>query len=330
MSQANVFMNQDNSPGPQEAAREQAAEWFARVQDGPLTPAEQARFDAWLNEDSLHRTEYDLLATLWQATDLLPRARLEALCREDPVATLPRRRFVQHALAAGVMAAAVGLGWFGWQYHALNYHEHLQTGLGERRQLELPDGSRLELNGRTHLDVRFSAGQRDVQLREGEVMFSVAHDSSRPFVVNAGKGKVTVTGTRFDVRRDGQQTLVAVEQGSVRVQGRSESLALLTAGLGAHIDEDGTVTSPYKVDPAAITAWRSGKLVFNDATLAQVAEEVSRYREQPLTVAASVAKLRLSSTFRIDDTDALLRALPSILPVTVTARADGSHEIMSK
>lgn len=330
MSQANVLMNQGLSPSPQEAAREQAAEWFARVQDAPLAPEQQRRFDDWLAQDALHRDEYELLGQLWQASDLLPRARLEALCVEDPVRSLPRRRFIQQALAASVLAAAVGLGWFGWQQHGLNYHEQLQTGLGERRQLDLPDGSHLEINGRTRLQVRFSAGQRDILLEQGEVMFSVAHDSSRPFVVAAGNGTVTVTGTRFDVRRDPAQTRVAVEQGSVRVEGQGTSKALLGAGQGSHIDAAGTVAAAYKVDAASLTAWRTGKLVFNDASLAAVAEEVSRYREQPLTVAPKIAGLRLSSSFRVDDTDALLRALPSILPVTVVAHADGSHEIISK
>lgn len=330
MSQANVFMNQGSSPGPHEAAREQAAEWFARVQDGPLSPAQQAAFDVWLAQDPLHRDEYALLGQLWRASDLLPRARLQALCAEDPVTVLPRRRFVRLAMAASVLAVAVGLGWFGWQRQGLDFHQQLQTGLGERRQVELPDGSHLDINGRTRLEVRFSAGQRDIRLEQGEVMFSVAHDSDRSFVVDAGNGTVTVTGTRFDVRRDPAQTRVAVEQGAVQVQGHGEAKALLSAGLGSHIDAAGAVAAPYKVDAAALTAWRSGKLVFNDATLAQVAEEVSRYREQPLTVAPKAAGLRLSSTFRVDDTNALLRALPSILPVTVVAHADGSHEIISK
>lgn len=330
MSQANVFMNQGASPGPHEAAREQAAEWFARVQDAPLSAGEQAGFDAWLAADPLHRDEYELLASLWRASDLLPRERLERLCREDPVRTLPRRRFLQQAIAASVVAAAVGLGWFGWQQHRLNYSARFETAFGERRQVELPDGSHLQINGRTRFEVRFSAGQRDIHLQQGEVMFSVAHDANRPFVVDAGNGTVTVTGTRFDVRRDPARTRVAVEQGSVRVQGQGGSKALLSAGLGSHIDAHGAVAAPYAVDATALTAWRAGKLVFNDASLAEVVEEVSRYRQQPLKVAPKAARLRLSSTFRVDDTDALLRALPSILPVTVVAHADGSQEIISK
>jgi transmembrane sensor len=75
-------------------------------------------------------------------------------------------------------------------------------------------------------------------------MFSVAHDSSRPFVVDTAQGRVTVTGTRFDVRLDPASTRVAVEQGSVRVQGKGASLAQLTAGQGSHIDTQGLVAAP--------------------------------------------------------------------------------------
>lgn len=331
MSQANVFMNQDACLCGDDAVRDQAARWFARTRDGVLAAEAQAQLDAWLAQHPQHQHEYDLLARLWGAADALPRTRLEALCQADPVRQLPRRRFIQQALAAGVAAAAVGLGWFGWQYHQLNYQGQLQTALGERRQLELPDGSQLELNGRTRVKVDFSAGQRRIELAAGEVMFSVAHDTARPFVVSTSNGSVTVTGTRFDVRLDPDRTRVAVEQGSVRVQGSGASQALLTAGLGSQIDAQGKVAEPYAVDAAALTAWRKGKLVFNDVPLSEVVEEVSRYRAQPLRVApGKAAALRLSSTFSSDDTDALLRALPSILPVVIKAHADGSSEIISK
>ncbi|MDF0730287.1 FecR family protein [Pseudomonas entomophila] len=311
--------------------REQAAEWFARVQDAPDDSALQAHLRQWLDRDPEHRREYDVLGQLWCVAGLVPRQRLEALCQPEPVHRLPRRRFLHQALAAGVAVVAVGLGWGGWQYQQLNHHEQLQTALGERRQVELPDGSRLELNSGTRLSVVFSAGQRQVRLEAGEAMFSVAHDSGRPFVVGTAQGSVTVTGTRFDVRQDAALTRVAVEQGSVRVEGRGGSLAQLTAGQGSHIDQKGQVAAPYAVNAASLTAWREGKLVFDNATLAEVVAEVSRYRAQPLRVApGKVAGLRLSSTFSTDDTDALLRALPSILPVAIKAHADGSSEIIAK
>lgn len=310
---------------------EQAAAWFARVQDAPHDTSVQAALQQWLAQQPRHREEYEHLLRLWRAVDLLPQQRLAALCEPDPVRQLPRRRVLRQALAAGVAVVALGLGWAGWQYQQLNHQELLRTALGERRQVELPDGSRLELNSATQLQVSFSSGSRHVRLNQGEAMFIVAHDSSRPFVVTTAQGDVTVTGTRFDVRQEPDSTRVAVEQGSVRVHGAGDSLAQLSAGQGSHIDPLGKVAPPYAIDANALTAWRQGKLVFDNAPLSEVVLEVSRYRAQPLRVApGKVASLRLSSTFGIDDPDALLRALPSILPVAIRHHADGSSEIVAK
>jgi len=310
---------------------EQAACWFARAQDAPHDKAVHAALQAWLAQHPSNRQEYERLAQLWRAADFIPRQHLEALCQPEPVRQLPRRRLLRQALAAGVAVVALGLGWTGWQYQQLNHQDTLSTALGERRQVELPDGSQLELNSATQVQVMFSAGQRHVRLGAGEAMFIVAHDSDRPFVVSTAQGDVSVTGTRFDVRQDPGSTRVAVEQGSVKVQGAAESLALLTAGQGSHIDAQGKVAAPYAIDANAVTAWRQGKLVFDNAPLSDVVAEVSRYRARPLHVASGkAAALRLSSTFSTDDPDALLRALPSILPVRVKTLADGSSEIVLK
>ncbi|MDT3312240.1 FecR family protein [Pseudomonas sp. rhizo66] len=317
----------------QTTVRDDAARWFVRLQEPAVSVDEQQRFDAWLNEHPQHRDEFQLLQGLWSAADLLPAPRLKAL-----VETAPRRRkrgpLLCYAVAASVLAVALGLGLFSGLNHPGGYRAEFVTALGERKHVALPDGSVIDLNSRSRLLVRFEQDRRLIELSEGEAMFSVAHDTSRPFVVEAGSGKVTVTGTRFDVRRDVTQTRVAVEQGTVNVQGRDapeSQFISLTAGLGTDVDAQGKVAAAYAVNPAQLTAWRSGKLVFNNASLSEVAAEVSRYREKPLTVAnPSVAGLRLTSVFNADNTDALLKALPSILPVAVRTLADGSQEIIAK
>lgn len=317
----------------QTTVRDEAARWFVRLQE-PAVDAEQYRnFEAWLNEHPQHRDEFQLLQGLWTAADLLPAPRLKALC-ETPPARRERRPLLRYAVAASLVAVALGLGLFSGLNHPAGYSAEFVTALGERRHVALPDGSVIDLNSRSRLQVRFEKDRRLIELTEGEAMFSVEHDTSRPFVVEAGSGKVTVTGTRFDVRRDVTQTRVAVEQGTVKVQGRhapDDQLINLTAGLGTHVDAHGVVAQAYAVNPAELTAWRSGKLVFNNASLSEVVEEVSRYRDKPLTVAnPAVASLRLTSVFKSDNTDALLKALPNILPVAVRTHADGSQEIISK
>lgn len=317
----------------QTTVRDDAARWFVRLQEPAIEADEQQRFDAWLNEHPQHRDEFQLLQGLWSAADLLSAPRLKALA-ETPPNRRQRRPLLRYAVAASVLAVALGLGLFSGLNHPSGYRAEFATALGERKHVALPDGSVIDLNSRSRLQVRFEQDRRLIELSEGEAMFSVAHDTSRPFVVEAGSGKVTVTGTRFDVRRDVAQTRVAVEQGTVKVQGRDaadDQFISLSAGLGTHVDAQGQVAAAYAVNPAELTAWRSGKLVFNNASLSEVAAEVSRYREKPLTVTnPAVASLRLTSVFTSDNTDALLKALPSILPVAVRTLADGSQEIIAK
>lgn len=311
----------------EEALREAAAFWFTRHRDGELDTDEAERFAAWLAASPEHEREYALLDYLWKAADLMPEPRLRALA-EAHAPRAGRRRNATRALAiAASLVVAAGAAWlwvplpFGAEQYA--------TVAGERRQVILADGTLVELNSRTRLEVRYRDQQRQVSLESGEAMFSVTHDPARPFVVDAGKGRVTVTGTRFDVRRDPAEVRVAVESGSVRVEGqRNAATRPLLAGDAVRIASDGSVGAIAPIDISAITAWRQGKLVFNDAPLADVVAEVSRYRAAPVRVAPAVAGLRLSSVFRADDTDALLGVLPRMLPVQVRALPDGSREII--
>ncbi|HEF4761232.1 TPA: FecR family protein [Pseudomonas putida] len=317
----------------QTTVRDEAARWFVRLQEPAVDVGVYRQFETWLDEHPQHRTEFDVLQGLWKAADRVPAARLRALCEEAPVRS-KRRPIMRYAVAASVLAVALGLGLFSGLNQPSPYSAEFSTGLGERRQVALPDGSTVDLDSRSRLQVRFEKHRRAIELTEGEAMFSVQHDTSRPFVVEAGSGKVTVTGTRFDVRRGSADTRVVVEQGTVKVQGRSaadDDFISLTAGLGTHVDAQGKVAAAYAVNPAEMTAWRTGKLVFNNASLADVAEQVSRYREKPLKVGnAVVGNLRLTSVFKSDNTDALLKALPNILPVAVRTLDDGSQEIISK
>ncbi len=312
-------------------ARDEAAQWFVRLQDGELSASERQRFEAWRNEHPDHPYEFDVLQGMWSATDLLPKARLQALC--DGPAERPKRQAVlRYAVAASVVAAALGLGLFSGLDHPEPYSAEFSTRVGEHRQVALPDGSVLDLNSRSVVAVHYEKDRRGVELKQGEAMFSVAHDTRRPFVVDAGAGQVTVTGTRFDVRRDDDQTRVMVEAGTVKVQGHSvDNVVTLTAGLGTQVDSKGRVAAAYDVNTEELTAWRNGKLVFNNASLSEVVREVSRYREQPLRVGTpAVGRLRLTSVFKSDDTDALLKALPHILPVALRTLPDGSQEIISR
>ena len=89
--------------------------------------------------------------------------------------------------------------------------------MGGREAVTLADGSRVTLNTRTRGRALVNEQERRFWLEEGEAYFEVAHDPARPFVVMAGKDRVTVLGTRFSVRYEDGRTEVTVLEGRVRL-----------------------------------------------------------------------------------------------------------------
>lgn len=345
-----------------ERIREEAARWFTRAHSGAFSDADRASRDAWLSADPMHRAEYAALDRVWQAAAAVPPARLRALTEPEIAGAGARagNRGASRSTAGRWIAVAcvclLGIGLGAMMLPSvMRSPEHvaqltpsgtppaqtqeIATRPGERRSVTLADGTVVELNTRTHIQVSFTAAQRNVTLLDGEAMFTVTHDASRPFVVDAGAGRITVTGTRFDVRRIEKRVAVAVESGSVKVEGvhaqpagaTEKTSALLTKGLGTTVRPDGTVASAHPVDLSTALAWRDGKLIFQNATLADVVREVTLYRQSPVIVANdTLGQLRITSVFSSDNTDELLAALPQFLPVRVQTLTDGTVKISSK
>lgn len=313
------------------AVRRAAAAWFARMADGEATDRDRACLDNWLREDPRHAYEYGALRAIWDAAGQMPSARLRALAdaplRPSPLSPA-RRRGLGLALASVVGGVSV-LAWLGRREEVVT----VATSLGERRQITLPDGSLADLDSGTRLEARFSQGRREIHLAGGEAVFDVRHDAARPFTVAAGLGTVTVTGTRFAVRRDVDRVRVVVITGAVRVAGHAAAhVVALAPGQAVSIDAQGTPGGVAAVDPQQALAWRAGQIVFRDTALADAAREVSRYRSAPIVLAgdAGLAGLRLTSVFRTDDPEVFLTALPHILPVRVRHQLDGVARIEAR
>lgn len=114
--------------------------------------------------------------------------------------------------------ASVGSAWWFWAQRGILY----ETALGEHRTVVLDDGSRVDLNTATHLTVHLSRDRRAVALETGEVLFEVAPDPARPFVVTAGALRIRDIGTRFDVDRRPERVTVAVLEGRVQIDAELE------------------------------------------------------------------------------------------------------------
>ena len=318
---------------PSNAAIEGAAiAWLTERDDG-FSPAREREFAQWLRTDPRHAATVARLEQTLGLLGELPAFRTQlnnAFDRAAPIVPFPpitppavvrsaRRR---PRVFAGIgLAAALALGSFlGW--HALRPPAtiHYTTTVAGYERARLDDGSTLELNAASAARVQFTAAERRVELTNGEAHFAVAHDTARPFIVNAGGIAVRAVGTAFNVRyTDAGAIEVTVTEGKVRVgqsgpaSSSAESAPLVSAGQRMVLPRHAPPPTVEQVDPAALRAalaWQSRLADFAEAPLADViARFNTRSRIQLFIADETLADRRIGGTFALDESEAFVRLL---------------------
>lgn len=314
------------SPPPietREKLAQTAARWFARSRSGAFSKADRQALQAWLDESAAHRQAYIEIIDLWNDAEGL-RASPEVLSMREAALrrypALARRRVPTMAAACAVLAcaAALGLGGYIVTLTSRPVVQMFQTGVGQTATIALIDGSRLTLDTDTTVSTAIGAHRRDIRLQRGRAFFKVAHDASRPFVVEAAGKTVTATGTAFEVTAEAKRFEVLLVEGHVRV---SQGVAKAGLGPGRTMSAD--------LDPGARLiateggkwilarsagvgdlAWMNGELVFDGKPLGEIAREMNRYSRRKIVMAdPAVASRTVYGAFMAGDVDQFAHAL---------------------
>lgn len=311
-----------------EAVADQAAEWLTLLMSGEAGDGDRQRWQQWRSAHPDHERAWlhieAVTSRLQQMVE--PRAAYQAL---SPYAgkdsgRVPGRRKALQLLWAGM---ALGAGTLAWRTETARQlvADH-RTATGERRTVELPDGSAITLNTASAIDVRFDAERRLVHLVRGEVLVVTAlarqgRVDARPFIVQTAQGRMRALGTRFAVRQwDDGRTSVAVLESAVEIAPERAAPQLLRAGQRAVFTRDAAELAAMAAD-GGDTAWTRGQIVADQMRLGDFLADLARYRPGLLRCDPAVADLRLSGVFPLQDTDAILRALPEVLAVQVRRRS---------
>lgn len=261
----------------QEQIWAEAFDWVVELDLAPDDPAIKAGFQAWLASGEAHAAIYADVAAVWRAAPhLLPSAshRPEpALVMPPPKRMLSRRQWLAGTAAASIAAVCVTA-------NLVDFEADHATGTGESKAVTLADGSRLQLDTNSAIRVDFAADQRQVTLLRGRAFFAVEKDAQRPFTVAVGEMRAIALDSRFDVRNDDTQAIVAVEEGHVAATFRGRELLAqpaLTGGDVLTVDLTTGAAHETKIAPATIAAWRDDRLIVDGWNVAEVLNELGRY-----------------------------------------------------
>ena len=301
---------------------QRAAEWMARLWSDDASAEDQAACARWRAEHPHHDLAWQRLHAFEGKLHSVPRdAARHALREPAPAAYLKRRRALKLLAVllpvGGLLYAARGTD--AWQVATAGHG----TATGEVRDIILPDGTRVMLASASAIDVRFSASERLLVLRAGEILVTTAHDpdpAQRPFRVQSRHGTVQALGTRFTLRQDEHTSRVAVFDGAVEIRlAHAPSRAVgVATGYGAIFSAD-IVQSAAPVSASA-AAWTKGVLVADNMRLDALVAELARYRPGLLRCDPAVASLQVNGVFSLRDTDRALHNLALALPVHIVAR----------
>jgi transmembrane sensor len=292
---------------------EAAATWYVQLNATPPSDSERQAWRAWLEESAAHAQAWARVEKLQRQLGVLP----HAVALPTLAGVRARRRAVLKTL--GLLLAAGATGWGALELEPLAARmAQYRTAKGQRRHLQLADGSQLDLNTDSAVDLRYSERVREIQLHHGEVLIQTAADpAGRPFIVHTSEGSVRALGTRFAVRSESGHTQVQVLEHAVELRPLQETNRVLRLESGQQAGFDRHQLDAPSALPAGSDAWAQGMLMAVDWRLDDLLKEIARYRSGVLQCSPAVANLRLSGAFRLDDSDTLLENLGTSLPVRV-------------
>ena len=308
---------------------EEAAAWVARLEGQAPAAEERARFDAWIAISPAHAAAYDEALRTWHdLAAMRGKEQYRALLgkptlRERIVNGVPGPRWF--AAAAGV-AAVAAFAWLAVSLGLLPFpHQPTQvaTAMAEVRETTLPDGTRVVLGAQSQLSFEVTANVRRATVVGGDAYFTVAHDSARPFTVSIDDVQVRVVGTQFEIRRRSGEVSVAVEEGTVDVARTNAAAVRLHRGEAVTAGEGAQLTV-HSVEPADIAAWRSGRLLYDNAELRDVVADANRYARSRIVIAdAQLEGLRVTTSFRTSQVEGMIETLQAVLPLVAERQAGG-------
>lgn len=308
-----VWRNNDDIRG------ERAAEWVVRLESGSLGDAEATTFDAWLSASQDNVAAFDAALSISQIFAANADQVAEGVSQRQRRVIRPamdRRYFVG---GAGIAAAAMVAVAVAPQLFPTPITTTYVTAKGEKRSVTLADGSRIDLNAGTRLTVTLARHARSLNLAEGQAVFDVTHDSDRPFTVAVGDRTVRVVGTQFDVRRRDGKLSVTVVRGAVEVRPQNGGIGKafrLRPGQRLDHTEGASKARVIAAAPAEVLAWRTGRLVYREQSLADVVADLNQQWATPISIVdPTLAATPVSGVLILDNQEAVIRRLALLVPI---------------
>jgi len=311
---------------PRHEILQQAAEWFAILNDDRANASAHTGFTQWLAQHPAHQEAWQQVEQISECfhhaqqhagAEVIEKTRQQAHHKR-----ISRRRIIQKTGLLSVLA------WLTWRYTPLaeytgDYRHTLladhATAKGSTREVALLDGGQLWLNTASAVNIDYQPSVRHIALLSGEILIQTARDTQqRPFVVSTNQGRLRALGTRFSVQQTREHTTLAVYRGAVEITTTRHKTATIEAGQQVVFTEH--TIAPVHLAERAREAWAQGLIVADNISLAQLMAQLQRYQYGYIGVDPSIATIKVMGVYPLNNLEQTLAMLEAALPIHINKR----------
>ncbi|WP_044415416.1 FecR family protein [Halarcobacter anaerophilus] len=318
--------------------KERAIYWLTCEKDG-LTSSQKLEFENWLKESTSHQKVYNRMKFIYQLPKSLSEENRQNLSQEVHK-KFSKSKLTLNAKYYYTSAAAIFLILFltlfkTYNSTVLQYEKNYITDIKNLSKQKLPDGSIISLDAKTNLNIEFYKNRREAFLTNGKVIFSIAKDKNRPFVISSDNIQIEVVGTKFEVINLDNKITINVQEGRVKTyhlnkNKKRENTIILTKADTITYTNKGEVNNYSKINPEKIAIWQDDLINFNQVTLKEAFIEFAKYTNNTFEFSSNEIKNYLvTGEFKSNQLDIFLNTIIKIYPIKIEKK-DKTIKIIKK
>lgn len=294
----------------------EAAQWIVELREEP-TKEQLDDFQIWLKSPK-NESAWAQIAALDQALQPLSEPALSQISANAirQSTNVSRRRFLLNfAAISGVgIATVLGIpsGMQQWRIHNAEFATR-----GGLKQHQLEDGTQLWLNNYSSMDIAFNNIERTLTLHQGEVYISTAKDN-RPLTVTTQFNNVKIDaiplGTEFNLLKRGEQLILSVFEGQVKLTWLEQSVIIDT---GQQFALNTSLRGSHQLADQNQQLWRQRSYLADNKTLEQIVVRLEQQFQVHIFVQESQKSRTITGTIPLTSLEHSMQVISATLSISV-------------
>lgn len=305
----------------------QASLWLIEQKEG-LSQNRQKEFEKWL-EDEQNKKSYKELKNVEQKISFIDenlKAKLRTQLHKELEEELNQEEKTSFSIRPYLLVASfliiAFVGFFSLSNNKeVLYTKTLQSNYKVQKNYILPDKTKVSLDAKTKIEIKFYDNKREITLLSGNVVFDVGKDKNRPLTIYTKKNTIQDIGTIFEVRLKDEISTVKVKEGIVKVgkiyneNKDSKILYILKEKDSVTLNKEGNITKIKKIPLEEIAIWQQNNIHFNETPLNKAINEFLNYTQQKVQLDKNIQNIQVTGNFKNDELERFINSLTLIYPI---------------